>query len=47
MNTPAELSPISTTQIDTLILDALTRYIAQSDIQTGSRFPPNGYWQRN
>ena len=40
MNTPAELSPISTTQIDTLILDALTRYIAQSGIQTGSRLPP-------
>lgn len=40
MNTPAELSPISTTQIDTLILDALTHYIAQSGIQTGSRLPP-------
>ncbi|MEN0615103.1 FadR/GntR family transcriptional regulator [Klebsiella indica] len=40
MNTSAALSPISTPQSDTLILDALTRYIAQSGIQTGSRLPP-------
>lgn len=40
MEIPSELHPISTPQIDTLILDALTRYIAQSGAQPGSRLPP-------
>ncbi|WP_323115620.1 FadR/GntR family transcriptional regulator [Klebsiella variicola] len=40
MNTLAGLHPISTPQIDTLIIDALTRYIAQSGIQPGCRLPP-------
>ena len=40
MQIPAELHPISTPRSDTLILDALTRYMAQSGAQPGSRLPP-------
>lgn len=40
MQIPVELHPISTPRSDTLILDALTRYMAQSGAQPGSRLPP-------
>jgi GntR family transcriptional regulator, transcriptional repressor for pyruvate dehydrogenase complex len=40
MQTPFELQPITTPRSDTLILDALTRFMAQSGAQPGSRLPP-------
>lgn len=40
MHAPVDLSPIATPRSDTLILDALTRYMAQSGAQPGSRLPP-------
>jgi Transcriptional regulators len=40
MQSPFELQPITTPRSDTLILDALTRFMAQSGAQPGSRLPP-------
>ncbi len=40
MHDPAELHPIIPTRSDTLILDALTRYMAHAGAQPGSRLPP-------
>ncbi|WP_437614891.1 FadR/GntR family transcriptional regulator [Erwinia sp. V71] len=36
----AELSPITTPRADVLVLDALTRYMAQCGARPGSRLPP-------
>ncbi|WP_058973410.1 FadR/GntR family transcriptional regulator [Type-D symbiont of Plautia stali] len=40
MHSPIELQPITTPRSDSLILDALTRYMAQSGAQPGNRLPP-------
>lgn len=40
MEIDSQLHPIITPRSDTLILDALTRFMAQSGAQTGSRLPP-------
>jgi len=40
MESDSQLHPIITPRSDTLILDALTRFMAQSGAQTGSRLPP-------
>lgn len=37
MESDSQLHPIVTPRSDTLILDALTRFMAQSGAQTGSR----------
>jgi len=37
---PAVLAPIAVQHSDVLVLDALTRYVAQSGMQIGERLPP-------